>query len=160
MKYNEIINELKINNVNGVGSVPFNADVDYFGLRVQMRPSTFLRLALPLDPKNPNEARTIEWVKTQLDNPGLGAPFLTINIPRDWEEGTFQPPARVKDHDGRHRMYAIMQTEGDEPVEVHLLPGGGMRRRHITDAMINELRDGMLNQSGAWIAGPLFGDAQ
>jgi hypothetical protein len=39
--------EYKINNRSGIGSVPYNQEVDYFGLRVAMRPSTFLKLALP-----------------------------------------------------------------------------------------------------------------
>ena len=47
MKINEIINEAVLD-PSGCGQTPYGTDIDYFGLRVQMKPSTFLELALPL----------------------------------------------------------------------------------------------------------------
>lgn len=38
-----------IDNKDGLGSVPKNQEVDYFGMRVLMKPSKFLQLAAPGD---------------------------------------------------------------------------------------------------------------
>ena len=156
----QIVNELKINNATGVGAVPYNREIDYHGLRVTMRPSMFLRLALPLDQNDPEERKAIEYCKSQLDDQGIGAPFLTITMPEAWESDDFSLEAKVRDHDGRHRCYAILDKEGDEPIEVHLLMSGGMRRRHISDSMIKNLRNGILNQQGQYVSGPIFDTAQ
>lgn len=156
----QIVNELKINNATGVGAVPYNREIDYHGLRVTMQPSMFLRLALPLDHNDPEERKAIEYCKSQLDDQGIGAPFLTITIPEAWESDDFSLEAKVHDHDGRHRCYAILDKEGDEPIEVHLLMSGGMRRRHISDSMIKNLRNGILNQQGQYVSGPIFDTAQ
>jgi hypothetical protein len=156
----QVVNELKINNATGVGAVPYNREIDYHGLRVTMRPSMFLRLALPLDQNDPEERKAIEYCKSQLDDQGIGAPFLTINVPAAWESDDFSLEAKVRDHDGRHRCYAILDKEGDEPIEVHLLMSGGLRRRHISDNMIKNLRNGILNQQGQYVSGPIFDTAQ
>jgi hypothetical protein len=156
----EIVTELKINNATGVGAVPYNREIDYHGLRVTMRPSMFLRLALPLDRNDPEERKAIEYCKSQLDDQGIGAPFLTITVPEAWESDDFSLEAKVRDHDGRHRCYAILDKQGDEPIEVHLLLSGGMRRRHISDSMIKNLRNGILNQQGQYVSGPIFDTAQ
>ena len=156
----QIVNELKINNATGVGAVPYNREIDYHGLRVTMRPSMFLRLALPLDQNDPEERKAIEYCKSQLDDQGIGAPFLTITVPAAWESDDFSLEAKVRDHDGRHRCYAILDKEGDKPIEVHLLMSGGLRRRHISDLMIKNLRNGILNQQGQYVSGPIFDTAQ
>jgi len=153
------ITELKINNQSGVGAVPYNAEIDYHGLQVAMKPSVFLSLALPLNINDPEERKAIEYCKSQKDQTGFGAPFLTIQVPEEWETGDFDQAARVKGHDGRHRCYAIMETEGDHAIEVHLILRG-FRRRHITDHMIDHLREGMVNQQGKYTTGPLFGEAK
>ena len=159
MRAQEFLNELKINNATGIGAVPHNADVDYHGLRVTMRPSMFLRLALPLDRNDSEERKAIEYCKSQLDDPGIGAPFLTITVPEAWESDDFSLEAKVRDHDGRHRMYAILDEQGDRPVETHIfLPH--FRRRDITDGIIENLRNGILNQAGQYVSGPIFGDAK
>ena len=159
MRVNEILNELKINNATGIGQVPLNQEVDYHGLQVAMRPSTFLRLALPLDVNKPDELKTIGHLQKHLDEPGIGAPFLNIVVPEAWESGDFKEPAKVAGHDGRHRMYAIMNEQGDEPVEVHLFPRY-LRRRHITDEIIEHLRNRIVGQQGDYVRGPIFGEAK
>lgn len=135
MKIIELLSEVQIDNDNGWGAVPFNADIDYFGLRVLMKPSVFLKLAAPLP-----EPSSKENIKKHLQNGGsIGAPFLDITIPPQWEDGDFTKAARVRGHEGRNRMAAVMALEGDAPVEVHLIPGGGMRNRDITPDMIKAL---------------------
>jgi spore germination cell wall hydrolase CwlJ-like protein/DNA invertase Pin-like site-specific DNA recombinase len=149
----ENLSEYKVDNVEGLGSVPYNQNVDYFGLRVMMKPSTFLSLALPL-----NEPRSVEYIMQHMKNGGaLGAPFLYVKIPADWEEGDLMRPASISGHEGRNRMLAIQKLEGDDPVEVHLLLQGGMRARHLNPGMIKELQNGMMNQSrNRYVTGPLF----
>ena len=138
-----VVDEYKVDNVDGLGSVPLNSNVDYRGLRVMMRPSTFLKLALPL-----SEPPSKKYIMQHLKNGGgLGAPFLTIDIPEKWFEGNFADYAKVKGHEGRNRMMAVQELEGDEPVEVHLFPVGEVRARHLTPEVVDHLRSGMWNQA-------------
>jgi hypothetical protein len=156
MESTELIKEYKINNQSGIGSVPKNQEIDYFGLRVAMRPSTFLKLALPM-PNTAQDQEAVEYVKQQKDTLGIGAPFLEIDIPEGWESGDLSKPARIVGHDGRHRMAAIMQSEGDDPIEVHLFPLG-LRRRHF-DAnpdWAKELNRVIVGQRGNTVLGPVF----
>jgi hypothetical protein len=156
MESKELIKEYKINNQSGIGSVPKNQEIDYFGLRVAMRPSTFLKLALPM-PNTAQDQEAVEYVKQQKDTLGIGAPFLEIDIPEGWESGDLSKPARIVGHDGRHRMAAIMQSEGDDPIEVHLFPLG-LRRRHF-DAnpdWTRELNRVIVGQRGNTVPGPIF----
>ena len=155
----EIVNELKINNASGIGAVPNNQQIGYQGLQVVMRPSMFLELALPLDAKSADERETIEYIKKNLDEKGVGAPWLTVVIPEAWESEDFSQMAHVSNHDGRHRMHSILEQEGNDPVEVHIIVPH-MRRRHITDAMVDHLRSGVLNQQGQYVSGPVFGVAK
>jgi len=155
----KIVNELKINNASGIGAVPNNQQIGYQGLQVVMRPSMFLELALPLDAKSADERETIEYIKQNLDEKGVGAPWLTVVIPEAWESEDFSQMAHVSNHDGRHRMHSILEQEGNDPVEVHIIVPH-MRRRHITDAMIDHLRSGVLNQQGQYVSGPVFGAAK
>jgi hypothetical protein len=155
----EIVNELKINNASGIGAVPNNQQIGYQGLQVVMRPSMFLELALPLDVKSADERETIEYIKKNLDEKGVGAPWLTVVIPEAWESEDFSQMAHVSNHDGRHRMHSILEQEGNDPVEVHIIVPH-MRRRHITDAMVDHLRSGVLNQQGQYVSGPVFGVAK
>jgi hypothetical protein len=56
-------------------------------------------------------------------------------------------------------MLAIQQEQGDDPVETHIfIPH--FRRRDITEPIIKQLRNGVLNQNGHFIGGPIFGDAE
>jgi hypothetical protein len=150
----EFLDEVAIDNREGWGSVPHNQDVDYFGLRVLMRPSTFLKLALPLEGEPPSKDAIEQHIRA---GGAIGAPFLDIKIPVEWEDGEYeQASARVVGHEGRNRMMAVMEVEGDEPVEVHLFPRGGMRRRDITDEMIRLMNGGLQRQGGGYLSGPLF----
>ena len=159
-KWNKIIdaqqqkvNELKIDNKNGKGAVPYNQDIDYFGLRVSMRPSTFLKLALPL----PDDA-DYEHLKQHIAQGGaVGAPFLDVKIPPEWDDGDFSKPAKVAGHEGRHRMKAALSLEGDEPVETHIFPKGGYRARDLTPEFIKHLNQSLETQAGGRVlTGPLF----
>jgi hypothetical protein len=154
MRAKEFLAELKIDNVKGIGAVPYNSDVDYFGLKVLMKPSTFLALALPLQ-NSEQDKLTIKDISQHINEPGFGAPFLQIEIPEAWESGDLSKPAKVYSHDGRHRMAAIIATEGDHPVEVHLFPLG-LRRRHLTPEWIRALNSELISQRRQYVRGPFF----
>lgn len=143
-----------IDNVNGWGAVPNNQDIDYFGLRVKMKPSTFLKLAAPL-----SEPTSTESIQDHLKDSGkIGAPFLDIKTPIEWSENNLSEIARVMQHEGRNRMIAIKNLYGDIPTETHLFFRGGINRnRHITPEIIKELNTHLYSEkSNNLIRGPLF----
>lgn len=143
-----------IDNENGMGAAPFNRDVSYFGLSVKMKPSTFLKLALPISRK---DASTADGLKDFLSKGGkIGSPFFQIQIPEGWETEDFSAPAKVKSHEGRNRMYAIKELYGDTPVEVHLFFTGGLRARNITQEWRDELAKGILSEDGSRIIKDVF----
>lgn len=152
MKISEILAEVKIDNTNGAGAVPYNTDVDYFGVRVLMAPSTFLSLAAPLhDPTSKDGLK-----KFMQDGGAIGSPFLTIKVPPEWDDGNFKQYAKIGGHEGRNRMRAILELEGNEPIEVHLF-FSQYRRRQVSDQMINKANEGMFReQTTTLIPGPLF----
>jgi len=128
------LNEVNIDNVKGAGAVPYNQEVDYFGMKVMMRPSQFLKLAAPLN--GPPSQRMVKYIT---DGGAIGAPFLIIKVP---ENMTLMP--EVIGHEGRNRMAAIKQVEGDSPIEVHLLFQGVVNRsRHLTPEIKTYLNNGM-----------------
>ena len=157
VKENIELDELKIDNVNGIGSVPWNQEIGYMGLNVLMKPSIFLKLARPIKSLSPNDRKTVDYLKKELDNKGIGAPFLQIDIPQEWKKGITGEPARIVGHDGRHRMLAIQSAEGDNPVEVHLLPRGFRNRDFKAHPeWIDELNALLISETGSYVAGPLF----
>lgn len=151
MRLGQLYENVKIDNANGLGQVPWNQNIDYQGLRVQMLPSIFLKLAAPLG-REPTEF-IINHIK---DGGAIGAPFLTIDIPKEWESGNLSSPAVIRGHEGRNRMLAVKQVFGDVLTEVHLFPSQ-MKRRHITDEMIKKLRRGLIAEDRTtFIIGPIF----
>jgi hypothetical protein len=54
-------------------------------------------------------------------------------------------------------MAAIMQSEGDDPIEVHLFPMG-LRRRHFdaNPEWAQELNNVIVGQRGNTVSGPIF----
>jgi pyrimidine deaminase RibD-like protein len=162
LKENTELYELKIDNVNGIGAVPYNQEIDHKGLRVSMRPSMFLKLAQRLQIK-PKDIETIKTISSQLDIKGIGSPFLRIAIPQEWKNNIYNKPARVIGHDGRHRMLAIQSEESDDPIEVHLIPSNIGRGEEITNSDFKEhpewikyLNTMLVSEDGKGIAGPFF----
>lgn len=155
MRLVDLFEAVKIDNVKGLGEVPDNQNVDYLGLRVQMRPSVFLRLAHSL-PRE--QAQSADYIQKHLEQGGsIASPWLVISVPPEWETGDLEMPARVVGHEGRNRMYAVMETEGDAPVETHLFFSGGVRHRHITPQWIKRLNNSLIPQVKSLpMGGPFF----
>lgn len=155
MKLWDFLQEAKIDNRQGLGNVPDNQNVDYLGLRVLMKPTVFLRLAATLYRE---QASSTDYIKQHLQQGGaIASPWLVIDIPQAWEQGEFQQPAQVTGHEGRNRMYAVLETEGDEPIECHLFFSHGLRNRHILPSWIDKLNERLIPQrSNKAILGPFF----
>lgn len=149
MRAKEFIDEYKADNDpngKGLGATGYNANVDYRGLRVLMKPSVFLSLAAHLPTPT-----SVDYIVQHMKNGGaLGSPFLIIDIPEKYFEGDFTGLnyATVVGHEGRNRMLAIQKLEGDDPVEVHIFGYGEIRARHFTPDMIEHLQVAMRNQDG------------
>jgi hypothetical protein len=158
MKLTDIITEANIDNQSGIGRTPNNADIDYFGAKVKMPPSVFLSLAEPL-PRD--KAESVEFLKQHMQNGGgVGAPTLYIAVPNEWRDQDFTTVGKVTNHEGRNRMYAIQELEGDTPVEVHLLfrsPNVSWRTTMITKEMLSALNTSLMPEtSNIPVSGPLF----
>jgi hypothetical protein len=155
MRAKEFILEYKVDNEDGLGSVPLNAEVDYRGLRVLMKPSVFLSLAAHL-----SDPGSVDYIAQHLKGGGfLGAPFLMVDIPKKYFDGDFTGLnyANVTGHEGRNRMLAIQKVHGNDPVEVHIFPKGEVRARHLTSDIIEQLEVAMRSQDGKLIFGKLPG---
>lgn len=152
MRAHEFINEAEWD-PSGWGGTPYGTDIDYFGIRVMMRPSTFLKLAAPLHPSHMNPE-----VKKHMSGGGkIAPPMLEVKIPEGWEEGDLHDYATVASHEGRNRVTNWMEMKGDEPVQVNIIGRGGMRRRHFTPEIIERLSQGMHGERGRmFVRGPLF----
>lgn len=151
MKVNEIINEAVLD-PSGWGQTPYGTDIDYFGLRVQMKPSTFLELALPL-----GQAETNPEIEKHMQGGGkIAYPMLDIEIPDSWEEGDFSEPAQVVSHEGRNRMKTWIKLKGNDPIQVNIRPRGWYRRKHLTPEHIEAISKGLISERGNFVKGPLF----
>jgi hypothetical protein len=155
MKLWDFLQEANIDNRQGLGNVPDNQNVDYLGLRVQMKPSVFLRLAATLYRE---QAASTDYIKQHVQKGGaIASPWLVIDIPQAWEQGDFQQAARVSGHEGRNRMWAVLETDGDEPIECHLFFSHGLRNRHILPSWIVQINERMIpERSNKAISGPFF----
>lgn len=159
MRSHEFVTELNIDNVKGWGSTPNNQNVDYMGIRVQMLPSAFLKLAhyLPIDDSVEKKLAAMKQHNEQ--GGGFGAPMLYIIVPDEWRNGDFTNHAYVQGHEGRHRMNAQMKIEDNKPVETHILLRGNnieWRNRNINAEVIQRLNQSMESESGILYNGPFF----
>ena len=126
-----------INNINGWGIMSKNQEIDYLGIRVYMKPSVFLSLAEHLDR---SRAPSVEKIKEHLENGGtIASPTLQIDTPKEWLKQDFKKVAKIIYHEGRNRMYSIMELYGDVPIEVHLVFINGIRASNLTSEYIDSL---------------------
>jgi putative chitinase len=149
MRATEFITEAEFD-PHGWGSTPIGVDVDYFGIRVQMRPSMFLKLSNPLTAGTENP----EVAKHMQAGGKIAHPFLSIRDPEEWEQGDFRKPGRVVGHEGRNRITQWIKMKGDTPIQVNLYLREANRRRFITDEMIKAMSQGIVSQYGVLIANP------
>jgi hypothetical protein len=146
------LDEVTINNANGWGNVPYNQNVDYLGLRVQMTPRKFLELASEL-----TVPRSVDSIEDHVRKGGsIGAPFIQIVIPPEWFDGDLSKPAHIRGHEGRNRMIAVLNVEGNTPIETHLFFNGGVRNRDLTPEIVKRLNQDITSQRETLVKGPWF----
>lgn len=121
---------------DGLGSVPNNANVWYIGFVGLMKPSTFLSVALDDQGSQEETSRNLE--KLVSEGYAVGIPFLYIEID---EDGKSLP--KITGHEGRGRMRLARRLNGDAPMPVHFFLTKGMRSRHLTKDMIDEVKQGI-----------------
>jgi hypothetical protein len=167
MRAKDFIKELKVDNRNGWGQTPNNANIDYQGLKVMMKPSVFLQLAANLPIDDLAKKKIAAMVAHARQGGTFGAPTLYINVPAEWEDGVVQGDGipSIRGHEGRHRMNVQMELEGDVPVETHIfIPyfknknWAKDNQSDYTPEIVHALQSGSIkNQDGKSISGaPLF----
>jgi hypothetical protein len=121
---------------SGVGQVPLNQNVKYRGFTAMMRPSKFLELAADLEaPKK----SSVEYIRKAIDQgKSIGSPFLNL----DFKTG------KVDSHDGRHRMLAILEKNGDDPVPVHIFGKDEQRARSLDKDKISAFGSSLTSEDG------------
>ena len=140
--------DVKIDNKDGWGAVPWNQEIDYRGLRVKMKPSVFINLAASRNGEPP-VPKVVDYVK---GGGAIGAPFLQIFV----DDDDSQIP-EVRGHEGRSRMAAILEVHGDIPVETHLFFQGKVNRnRHITPEFVEKIQRYLISENDKMVRGPLF----
>lgn len=157
MKVFELLTELNIDNNTGWGRTPNNAEIDYFGFRVSMKPSVFLKLAAPLD--EVDQAKINTFKDRELSNGGFASPMLYIGIPNEWRDGDFSTPGHIVSHEGRHRMITQQEIYGDTPVETHIILRSRnleWRGHHVTPEIMAALNKQLVSEMGKAMKGPFF----
>lgn len=150
-----IINRVVFDQVNGKGAIPFNQEIGYKGFVVMMKPSVFLSLARPISIGSA-EAQGYEHLRDWIANGNpIGSPWLRIEVKREdrqWvSQGTY-----ISGHEGRNRMLAIRELYGDVEIPVHITSSSMDNNKSMTPALKEEWRQGMKNEKGHFIAGPLW----
>lgn len=152
-----LLEQLRIDNQQGMGATLFNQQVRYRGLRVLMTPEVFLRLALPLPFAAADAQRTQQLADLMRQGQAIAAPFLIIALPDTWRTDITAPEsAWVQGHEGRHRMLAAQHLQGQTPVETHLF-FGPLHRRDVTEQIIQRVRRQLIPQGRTLsVAGAFF----
>jgi hypothetical protein len=131
------VGKVAFDNKDGLGAVPNNQEVKYFGFVMMISPSEFLEHAAP-DPAPAARAKRLHDLIVA--RTPIGAPFLNIK----YNEAAFKKGESLKvqvvGHDGRGRMHAIQSLDGNTKIPVHVVPRGELRARHLDEKFFAELR--------------------
>lgn len=143
---------ISFNNTDaGLASVTAVRRLDYYGFAVMMRPSTFLALTHALKPSE-QPSKLVGFISA---GGAISTPFLSIDPEAD--------TIRVRQHEGRHRMYAIAEICGDIEVPVAFLLDRDFRAVDVGPELVCRIRGGMFSEAreapSRFVEGPLFGDA-
>lgn len=148
--------EVVIDNEKGYGQTPNNQEIDYFGFKVLMKPSIFLKLAPTLE-----NGKSVSFFQNCIKNDTpIAAPTLYVKVPSAWKEKVSEEHTYVVGHEGRNRMMAILNEEGDTPIETHIIlqsTSVEWRARHITPEIKRQLKSGICKEgTKQLITGPLW----
>lgn len=131
------VGKVAFDNKDGMGAVPNNQEIKYFGFAMTITPSEFLELAAQ-GYRGDAAAKIAEHIKDRIP---IGAPFLQFRY-NEKEFGQGEPlRVEVVGHEGRARMTAIRMVNGDtERIPVHVMPRGETRARHLDEKFFSALR--------------------
>lgn len=132
-------------NSNGLGAVPDGNNIVYMGFAMEMKPSTFLSIVTPAD-RTEDARKILEKMKANIP---IGTPFLELKVSKEetWEHGDPGFFVKVTGHEGRARVRAFMNLNGDIPMFIHALPRGGWRARDFTPEFFVRLgQHGIIHQ--------------
>ncbi len=148
----------------GLGATPNNQEVIYLGCALKLKPSHFLRLAASTD-RAEDAKRFVKFIK---EGAPLASPTLYVKInEEEWKSGE-ELRFEVTGHEGRGRMWAIDEVNGNVPVPVHIILRGGMRARHLSEKLFKDLRNVGIYAEGSskyskpavWHFGRIFWDSK
>ena len=123
-----------IDNKSGLGAVPHNQDILYFGLVAIMTLDDFSSLAL--DDQGHQDGTASEIIKLIEQGYSIGSPFLNL------KETSDGGPLQVVGHEGRGRVKAIKSYLGNNieiPIQIFV---NGYRNRELTKSLIDLVKDG------------------
>lgn len=135
---------------DGIAAVSDVKNVHRSGFVIFVKASTFLDL-VPTEGIKPDLYR--DAVRQDL---ALSMPFVSIDLDDD--------PVRVRSHEGRHRVTAILAEKGDILIPLAVLLDRGWRAVDVEPRHLQRLRDGVFTQrdlhnKSRFVTGPLFEDA-
>ena len=149
----QTVNNINYDPITGLGAVGFNANVDYQGIKVLMKPSTFLNLATHV---SVDHLTNLNHIKHEIENGRpIGPPYLEIDLKDDDNGNPTYIGAKVGGHEGRTRSLAIQELYGDKLMLVHLF-FRGLRARHITPEILDGINRKLVNQDKQTCFGPFF----
>jgi len=119
-----VANAYEFNQRTGYGSVPDNANVDYKGFVIWVKPLAFLSCV-----EQP-PVGDLAGVREGMKAAGVGSPFLVLK-PTD-------AGYKVVGHEGRHRCLVLQQDQPNTLIPVHVFVNG-MRARDWTPATVRDL---------------------
>lgn len=144
------LNGVKYDQISGAGAVPYNEDIETFGVGVLMKPSVYLSLVLPL---RAHDIKSKISEAVDKEQP-IGSPWLALKFGENngvrCVEGT-----KVISHQGRHRAKAILEKYGDVEMLVHLIYLGA-RPKQVSSTISEQVNHGMINENGSFITGPFW----
>jgi hypothetical protein len=126
------VGKVLFDNEEGLGSTPDNANVAYKGFVLFMKPSEFLKLALPAD----REEDASAIAKKIEDGHGVGNPCLYVKTN---DPGDLPFDVRVMSHEGRARASAFKKLNGDVEMPVQIFPAH-LRARNFNEEWFKDLR--------------------
>lgn len=141
---------------HGIGAIPHNQEVGHKGFSVFMSPSTFLELCYPLR-EGQAEATNLDRMREAIrEGKAIGSPWLRIELGETDDRQKVAEGAYISGHEGRNRMQAISDVLGSVPVLVHITFSNLDNNKYLTDELLDGLRNGLKNQMGRFVRGPLW----
>ena len=132
----DLLNQPVFDEQNGLGNVPIQKDINYFGFIREMKISEFRKL---VPSGRLSEGIRFNELKQKIKNgTSVAPPFLDV----EWNEEL--ECWQCYGHEGRSRLDAIKELYGDIVVPVHIFPYR-MRAKDITQNMKNAI---ILKQQG------------